>query len=228
MAAIVDLESLVIESRDNVRRVVSQLCAFLRNRAVKPSRRRRATDGEIRKAVSILRSQLLVLRRRERVLIALDLQHPRLQDGSLIDLNGTWLPEEDFSGLNLAKSRFQGAHLEGADYRDSNLRGAHFNHASLSRAIFGRADISGADFRGSGLEGATFFKANTEATDFRGVDLGGAISLTRLQLAAARTNQDTIRPTDLVDPSVGDFMRDLMARPKRLARRARSRDTSYA
>lgn len=99
-----------------------------------------------------------------------------------------------FNQSNMGKINFQGANLNKADFGRSSLTNANLKDADLRNAYLGYADLEGADLRGANLSGAYLLNANLRGTNLCGANLSGA-RMTEEQLAMARTNWLTIRPS---------------------------------
>jgi Pentapeptide repeats (8 copies) len=91
----------------------------------------------------------------------------------------------------------RGLDLRGVIFPDADLSGAAFGGAHLTGTLFMRAILTGADFRGATLSGANMTGATLNGTDFRGTDLSGVTGLSAAQLARARTDRTTVRPSGL-------------------------------
>jgi uncharacterized protein YjbI with pentapeptide repeats len=78
----------------------------------------------------------------------------------------------DFSGMNLAKTKFKGVYLEGANFEGANLEGANLKAANLKNANLRNANLKKADLRKSDL-----YKADLTGADLSGADLKGALLL---------------------------------------------------
>jgi pentapeptide repeat protein len=82
-------------------------------------------------------------------------------------------------GRDLRRQDLVGRDLREEGLTDANLRGALLLGADLRGVDLGEADLLGADLR---------------AADLRGADLSRALFLTRLQVAAMRTDETTLLP----------------------------------
>jgi Pentapeptide repeats (8 copies) len=82
-------------------------------------------------------------------------------------------------GRDLRRQDLVGRDLRGEGVTDANLRGTLLLGADLRGVDLGLADLLGADLR---------------AADLRGADLSQALFLTRLQVAAMRTDETTLLP----------------------------------
>lgn len=115
------------------------------------------------------------------------------------DLRGLVLPKTNLSNASfhqaqLGKINLQGANLHRADFGRASLKSAMLRDANLSNAYLGYADLEGADLRGADLTGAYLLNANLRGANLSGANLSGA-RMTEEQLAMARTNWMTVRPT---------------------------------
>jgi len=115
------------------------------------------------------------------------------------DLNSLNLPKVTLSGAsfhqaNLSKINLQGATLVDCDFGRANLTRANLRDTTLTKAYLNNADLEGADLRGADLSGAYLLNANLRGANLCGANLSQA-RLTEEQLAMARTNWMTIRPT---------------------------------
>jgi len=115
------------------------------------------------------------------------------------DLRSLVLPKATLAGANfhqsnLSKINLQGANLHDADFGRANLTQANLRDATLSKAYMSNADLEGADLRGADLSGAYLLNANLRGANLCGANLAGA-KMTEEQLAMARTNWMTIRPS---------------------------------
>lgn len=115
------------------------------------------------------------------------------------DLRSLSLPKANLSGANfhqsnLGKINLQGANLHDADFGRANLTQAVLRDATLTKAYLSNADLEGADLRGADLSGAYLLNANLRGANLCGANLSGA-KMTEEQLAMARTNWMTVRPS---------------------------------
>lgn len=115
------------------------------------------------------------------------------------DLNSLSLPKANLSNANfhqanLSKVNLQGATLVSTDFGRANLNRANLRDASMVKAYMSNADLEGADLRGADLSGAYLLNANLRGANLCGANLSGA-KLTEEQLAMARTNWMTVRPS---------------------------------
>lgn len=115
-------------------------------------------------------------------------------DLSLLNLQKANLSEAVFHQANLCKINLQGANLFNADFGRANLSRAILRDANLAKAYFSNADLEGADLRGADLSYAYLLNANLRGANLCGANLTGA-KLTEEQLAMARTNWMTVRPS---------------------------------
>jgi serine/threonine protein kinase, bacterial len=105
------------------------------------------------------------------------------------NLSGSMLNQANLNRVNL-----QGANLSGTDFGRANLTQANLRDANLAKAYLSYADLEGADLRGADLSAAYLLNANLRGANLCGANLAGA-KLTPEQLAMARTNWMTVRPT---------------------------------
>ncbi len=115
------------------------------------------------------------------------------------DLSSLNLPKANLSGANFHQSNLsginlQGANLANADFGRANLQRSNLRDASMTRAYMSNADLEGADLRGADLSAAYLLNANLRGANLCGANLTGA-KLTEEQLAMARTNWMTVRPS---------------------------------
>lgn len=115
------------------------------------------------------------------------------------DLTGLILPRANLSGAifhqgNLSRINLQGANLLGTDFGRANLSRAILRDANMVKAYLNNADLDGADLRGVDLSYAYLLNANLRGANLCGANLTGA-KLTPEQLATARTNWMTVRPS---------------------------------
>jgi serine/threonine-protein kinase len=115
------------------------------------------------------------------------------------DLNSLNLPKANLSGAvfhqtNLSKINLQGANLFNTNFGRANLTRANLRDANLVKAYLNNADLEGADLRGADLSSAYLANANLRGANLCGANLTNA-KLTEEQLAMARTNWMTIRPS---------------------------------
>ncbi|UBF24449.1 pentapeptide repeat-containing protein [Kovacikia minuta CCNUW1] len=115
------------------------------------------------------------------------------------DLNSLSLPKVNLSSAsfhqaNLSKINLQGANLFSTDFGRANLSRANLRDANLIKAYMSNADLEGADLRGADLTSAYLLNANLRGANLCGANLTNA-KLTEDQLAMARTNWMTIRPS---------------------------------
>lgn len=104
------------------------------------------------------------------------------------------LSNASFHQSNLSKVNFQGAILHKADFGRASLTNAVLTNANLTNAYLGYADLENADLRGADLSSAYLLNANLRGANLCGANLTGA-KLTEEQLATARTNWMTVRPS---------------------------------
>jgi serine/threonine protein kinase, bacterial len=121
------------------------------------------------------------------------------RDFAAHDLNSLIVPKANLAGAvfhqaNLSKINLQGANLVNSDFGRANLTKANLRDANLTKAYLSNTDLEGADLRGADLSGAYLLNANLRGVNLCGANLTGA-KLTEEQLAMARTNWMTIRPT---------------------------------
>lgn len=115
------------------------------------------------------------------------------------DLNSLSMQKANLSGAvfhqaNLSKINLQGANLFNANFGRANLTRANLRDANLAKAYMSNADLEGADLRGADLSSAYLLNANLRGANLCGANLTGA-KLTEEQLATARTNWMTVRPS---------------------------------
>jgi serine/threonine protein kinase, bacterial len=115
------------------------------------------------------------------------------------DLANLVMPKVDLSGAvfhqaNLKQINLQGANLFNADFGKASLNRANLRDTNLVRAYLSNADLEGADLRGADLSHAYLVNANLRGANLCGANLTGA-KLTPEQLAQARTNWMTVRPS---------------------------------
>ncbi|MGA7932592.1 MAG: serine/threonine-protein kinase [Kovacikia sp.] len=121
------------------------------------------------------------------------------RDFASLDLNSLSLPKANlpnvnFHQSNLSRSNLQGANLFSADFGRANLNRANLRDANLIKAYMSNADLEAADLRGADLTSAYLLNANLRGANLCGANLTNA-KLTEDQLAMARTNWMTIRPS---------------------------------
>jgi serine/threonine-protein kinase len=121
------------------------------------------------------------------------------RDFASLDLTALMLVKVDLSGAvfhqsNLKQVNLQGATLSNADFGRASLNRADLRDTNLVRAYLSNADLEGADLRGADLSYAYLVNANLRGANLCGANLTGA-KLTPEQLATARTNWLTVRPT---------------------------------
>ncbi len=122
-----------------------------------------------------------------------------VRDFASHDLNSLSLQRANLSGANfhqanLSKINLQGAILSNTDFGRANLNRANLRDANLVKAYMSNADLEGADLRGADLSSAYLLNANLRGANLCGANLTGA-KLTEEQLAMARTNWMTVRPS---------------------------------
>lgn len=115
-------------------------------------------------------------------------------DLSCLNLQKVNLSGAVFHQSNLNKINLQGANLFNADFGRASLSHANLRDANLAKAYLSNADLEGADLRGADLSYAYLLNANLRGANLCGANLTGA-KLTPEQLAMARTNWMTVRPT---------------------------------
>ncbi len=121
------------------------------------------------------------------------------RDFASYELNDLSLPKVDLSNAvfhqaNLYRTNLHGANLISVNFGRANLSRANLRDANLTKAYLSNADLEGADLRGADLSGAYLLNANLRGANLCGANLTGA-KLSLEQLAMARTNWMTIRPT---------------------------------
>lgn len=116
------------------------------------------------------------------------------QNLGLLNLQKANLSGAIFHQAKLHKTNLQGANLYNADFGRANLTQAILREANLVRAYLSYADLEGADLRGSDLSYAYLNNANLRGANLCGAILTGA-KLTEEQLALAKTNWMTVRPS---------------------------------
>ncbi|QZZ21296.1 pentapeptide repeat-containing protein [Leptothermofonsia sichuanensis E412] len=122
-----------------------------------------------------------------------------VRDFAAHDLNSLSLPRANLAGANfhqanLNKINLQGAILSNTDFGRANLNRANLRDTNLVKAYMSNADLEAADLRGADLSSAYLLNANLRGANLCGANLTGA-KLTEEQLAMARTNWMTIRPS---------------------------------
>ena len=139
------------------------------------------------------------------------------------DLSGRDLGNEDLSGRDLRGADLSGANLHDANLGEADLRGARLSGAvlrgaNLAEAVISSADLTGADLgdasladadlgqsrlKGANLAGATLTDANLAGSDLRGASLSGAdlraADLSRADLSGASLHRATLREASLVE-----------------------------
>ncbi len=121
------------------------------------------------------------------------------RDFASYELKELNLPRVDLSNAvfhqaNFHRTNLHGANLISANFGRANLSRANLRDANLTKAYLSNADLEGADLRGADLSGAYLLNANLRGANLCGANLTGA-KLSPEQLASARTNWMTIRPT---------------------------------
>lgn len=111
-----------------------------------------------------------------------------------LNLPKSQLPEATFHQANMSKINLAGANLTNGNFGRANLSYANLRDAVLIKAYLSNADLEGADLRGADLSGACLSNANLRGANLCGANLAGA-RLTEEQLATARTNWFTVRPS---------------------------------
>jgi uncharacterized protein YjbI with pentapeptide repeats len=139
------------------------------------------------------------------------------------DLSGRDLGNEDLSGRDLRGADLSGANLHDANLGEADLRGARLSGAvlrgaNLAEALVSSADLTGADLgdasladadlgqsrlKGANLAGATLTDAKLAGSDLRGASLSGAdlraADLSRADLSGASLHRATLREAILVE-----------------------------
>ncbi len=116
------------------------------------------------------------------------------QNLSLLNLQKANLSGGIFHQAKLNKTNLTGANLYEADFGRASLNYAILREANLVRAYLSYADLEGADLRGADLSYAYLSNANLRGANLCGANLTGA-KLTEEQLALAKTNWMTVRPS---------------------------------
>ncbi len=118
----------------------------------------------------------------------------RASDLREADLRKARLGRANFRDANLNKADLRWAELTDARFKNAKLVGTRFDGSSASKANFDGADLTGAVFEDANLQGAMFEGAILKDTLLAGADLGGAVGLTREQLAGAKLDGTTVLP----------------------------------
>lgn len=87
------------------------------------------------------------------------------------NLNNLFLPEVDFSNLDLSECNFTDSYLPNANFQNTDLRGANFSNALLTRANFEKANLQNANFANAYLVRANFLDAELGNANFVGANL---------------------------------------------------------
>ena len=116
------------------------------------------------------------------------------QNLNLLNLQRANLSGAIFHGAKLHKTNLTGANLYEADFGKASLSYSILREANLARAYLSYADLEGADLRGADLSYAYLSNANLRGANLCGANLTGA-KLTEEQLALAKTNWMTVRPS---------------------------------
>jgi uncharacterized protein YjbI with pentapeptide repeats len=87
------------------------------------------------------------------------------------NLNNLFLPEADFSSLDLSACNFYESYLPNANFKGADLKDANFSDALLTRANFQNANLENANFTNCHLVRVNFLDANLENAIFLGANL---------------------------------------------------------
>lgn len=101
-----------------------------------------------------------------------------------------WLMEVDFSGMDLAGTRFDRADVRRSKFVECNLHQADFGLALASDADFSRATLTEANFQGAELYDTTFMEANMSGADlidayFQNTDTTG-VDMTNVKIGQSK------------------------------------------
>jgi uncharacterized protein YjbI with pentapeptide repeats len=102
-------------------------------------------------------------------------------------LNGANLQGASITNANLEEANLIDAHLETANFGGANLKRASLNRTHLKGAFLRRANLEGADLTDAQLDRTDFWEARLEKSILRGIDLAGALNLTKEQIESAIT-----------------------------------------
>jgi len=98
-----------------------------------------------------------------------------VKDGLITPLhNGSTIPDNCWTMLDLRRADLQEANLRGAHLQEANLRGAYLQGADLRRADLQEANLQGADLRGADLQEANLRGAHLQEAYLQGAYLRGA------------------------------------------------------
>ena len=206
LGGIYALERIAHDSERDHWPVVEVLTAFVRENAswTGPSAESAPTTGLIEPTPRLradVQAILTVLGRR-------NVTHEANQD-RWVDLRKADLRNSNLSAAKMENSIFTeccmelaflgNARLNKSVFIATNLAAATLWRASIDGGTLNRANLRGADLRNASLKGCSFDFADLSQSDLRGADLEGATGLTKRQIASARTDDKTRRPTNLID-----------------------------
>jgi uncharacterized protein YjbI with pentapeptide repeats len=223
LGALYSLESLVADSRDEYRRVIETICAFVRLHGI-PSVKE--SQPEVVQAAFIIAGRL-------RPPGESPADHFEDIGRVTIDFSDCTLPRVRGLMCNFPEAHFIRTDLSGANFVSADLRGSHFGSAKLEKAYLWGADLRRANFDEADARECNFETANLEEGSLRKADLQGAIftradlrraHLSRANLRGANLNQADLREADL---SLADVQEaDVTGADLRVASHTASRNRS--
>ncbi len=198
-------DSLVTQTRDTIRRAMSDIGIDLETTGSSGRRRRVVIvdadaegDDESLAGSDLSGRDLGNENLAGRDLRGADLSGANLHDANLAeaDLRGARLSGAVLRGADLGEAQLGSADLTGADIGDATLADADLDEARLKGANLAGALLTDATLTGSDLSGARLSGANLRAADLRGADLSGA-SLHRANLREASLVEANLQSADI-------------------------------
>ncbi len=200
-------DTLVTQTRDTIRRAMSDIGIDLDSAASSGERRRvpivdadaeEDGEGDSLAGSDLSGRDLGNENLSGRDLRGADLSGANLHDANLAeaDLRGARLSGAVLRGANLAEADVSSADLTGADLGDANLADANLGQSRLKGANLAGAILTDATLAGSDLRGARLSGADLRAADLTGADLSGA-SLHRANLRDACLVEAQLQSADL-------------------------------
>ena len=192
-------DTLVTQTRDTIRRAMSDIGIDLESAGSAGQRRRVTIVDDDAEAEGLA----------GRDLSGRDLAGENLAGRDLrgADLSGATLHDANLAGADLRGARLSGAVLRGAVLTEARLSAADLTGADLGDAALADADISQSRLKGANLAGAALTDASLAGSDLRGARLSGAdlraADLARADLSGASLQRANLREASLVDAKLG-------------------------
>lgn len=201
LGGIYALERVMHDSVKDHETIVEVLAAFIRERAVAPSRQLRRQLRSRGATVGWHKRELGDrMDRQERVAadvqaaLAVLARRPTRDEKYDVDLHGAWLPGVNLPGARLVRFNFYGAYLANANLIEANLdrvymaeaclNNARLLDASLNDASLAKASMNKANFTGAHLNRANLLGARLHSANLAGAQMG-RVNLFRARLDEA-------------------------------------------